>query len=240
MTKIVALLTARGNNTMKDKNIRLVSGHPLLYYPATAAKNSKYITDFFVSSDDEKILNAAEKCGYIKIKRPNELALPTAQHVDAIYHSIDIMNKQYDIEPDILVVLLGNSVTIKTKWIDDCIKTILDDNTISSTCPTIIDNDHHPYRSNKIDDKGFLTPYISSNDTSFSSNRQDLPKCHFFCHNFWVLNISMSLNVNNGAGPWKFMGNKVKAYPVEDAFDVHDESDIIKSEKWLETNGVIL
>ena len=41
MNKIIALLTARGNNTMKDKNIRPILGHPLLYYPATSAKKSK-------------------------------------------------------------------------------------------------------------------------------------------------------------------------------------------------------
>ena len=60
--KVAALLTGRGNNTMKDKNVRLVLGKPLLYYPAMAAKSCDLITDFYVSSDDEKILNAAEAC----------------------------------------------------------------------------------------------------------------------------------------------------------------------------------
>ena len=85
--KIVSLLTGRGNNTLKDKNILPVLGKPLLYYPAMAAKSCKMISDFYVSSDDEKILNAAAACGYRKIKRPDELALPTAQHVDAIIHA---------------------------------------------------------------------------------------------------------------------------------------------------------
>ena len=40
-----------------------------------AAKTCSLITDFYVSSDDEKILDAAASCGYKKIVRPAELAL---------------------------------------------------------------------------------------------------------------------------------------------------------------------
>ena len=36
--KVVALLTGRGNNTLKNKNILPVLGKPLLYYPAVAAR----------------------------------------------------------------------------------------------------------------------------------------------------------------------------------------------------------
>ena len=36
---IVALLTGRGNNTLRDKNVLPVLGKPLLYYPAMAARS---------------------------------------------------------------------------------------------------------------------------------------------------------------------------------------------------------
>lgn len=39
--KVTALLTGRGNNTLKDKNILDVLGHPVLYYPAHAARMAK-------------------------------------------------------------------------------------------------------------------------------------------------------------------------------------------------------
>ena len=45
--KITALLTGRGNNTLKDKNVLPLNGHPLLHYPANAAKKSKLITEFY-------------------------------------------------------------------------------------------------------------------------------------------------------------------------------------------------
>ena len=54
--KVTALLTGRGNNTLKDKNILDVLGHPVLYYPAHAARMAKSIDTYYCSSDDEKIL----------------------------------------------------------------------------------------------------------------------------------------------------------------------------------------
>lgn len=68
--KITALLTARGNNTLKDKNILNIAGHPTLYYIANAGKNTPEITSYFCSSDDEDILEHAAKIGYQKIVRP--------------------------------------------------------------------------------------------------------------------------------------------------------------------------
>ena len=63
MEKISALLTGRGNNSLQDKNILDVLGHAVLYYPAHAARQSRYITEWYCSSDDEKILREAEKEG---------------------------------------------------------------------------------------------------------------------------------------------------------------------------------
>jgi N-acylneuraminate cytidylyltransferase len=43
---------------------------------------------------------------------------------------------------------------------------------------------------------------------------------------------------NNGAAPWKFMGDRVFPIVVEEGFDVHDEDDIRRTEKWLLEEGV--
>ena len=41
--KTIALLTGRGNNTLQDKNILDILGHPVLYYPAhVGTKMSSY------------------------------------------------------------------------------------------------------------------------------------------------------------------------------------------------------
>lgn len=236
--KIVALLTGRGNNTLKDKNVLPVLGKPLLYYPAMAAKTCSLITDFYVSSDDEKILDAAASCGYKKIVRPAELALPTSQHVDAINHALKEMDK-VGVHPDILVVLLANSGIVKREWIEESIQYIIRDNTLSAAVPVLLEMDHHPYRSKSLREDGCLGTWFNFDKHKISTNRQDLPVNYVLCHNFWTLNLAKSLYAKEeGQQPWTFMGNNIKPVIVKESFDVHDEDDIKCTERWLLEEGI--
>lgn len=236
--KIVALLTGRGNNTLKDKNVLPVLGKPLLYYPAMAAKSCGQISDFYVSSDDEKILDAAAACGYKKIKRPAELALPTSQHVDAIIHALGVM-KEDGVEPDILVVLLANSGIVKKEWIEESIENLVKNPDLSASVPVLLEMDNHPYRSKCLREDGCLGTWFDFRGKNISTNRQDLPMNFVLCHNFWTLNLKNSLySKEEGQQPWAFMGNNVKPIVVKESFDVHDEDDIIRTEKWLKEEGI--
>ena len=237
--KIAALLTGRGNNTLKDKNVLPVLGRPLCQYPAMAAKNCELITKFYCSSDDEKILSAAEECGFTRIVRPAELALPTAQHVDAIVHALKVMKEQDNYEPDILVVILANNATTKTEWIRESIQNLIDNPNLSSSCPVMQEQDHHPYRCKCLREDGCLDTWFDFGDQKISTNRQDLPKNFVFCHNFWTLNLKNSLYSGKGQQPWTFMGENVKPVVVEESFDIHDMDDIIRTEKWLRAEGII-
>lgn len=231
--KIVALLTGRGNNTLKDKNVLPVLGKPLLYYPAMAAKSCSLITDFYVSSDDDKILDAAASCGYKKIRRPERLALPTAQHIDVIIHALEVM-KSEGIEPDILIVLLANSGIVKTEWIEESIAMLLNNPELSAAVPVMLEMDNHPYRSKRLREDGCLDTWFDFEGQQVSTNRQDLPMNFVLCHNFWTLRLSNSLYAKEiGQQPWTFMGNNIKPIIVQESFDVHDEEDIVKTEKWL-------
>lgn len=236
--KIAALLTGRGNNTLKDKNVLPVLGKPLLYYPAMAAKTCNLITDFYVSSDDEKILKAASDCGYKKIVRPVELAAPTSQHVDAIRRALGVM-KQDGVEPDILVVLLANSGIVKTEWIEESITQLLKDEALSASVPVLLEMDNHPYRSKRLREDGCLDTWFDFRGKNISTNRQDLPMNFVLCHNFWTLNLKNSLySSTEGQQPWTFMGSNIKPIVVKESFDVHDEDDIRRTEKWLQEEGI--
>lgn len=237
--KIVALLTGRGNNTLKDKNVLPVLGRPLCQYPAMAAKECSLITDFYVSSDDEKILKAAEEVGYKRIVRPAELALPTSQHVDAIVHALGVM-KDEGVIPDILVVILANNATTKTEWIEESIKNLLDNDKLSASCPVMKEQDHHPYRCKCLREDGCLGTWFDFGDEKISTNRQDLPVNYVLCHNFWTLRLQNSIySSEKGQQPWTFMGNNIKPIVVEESFDIHDMDDIIRTEKWLMSEGLL-
>ena len=233
--KVAALLTGRGNNTLRDKNVIDVLGHPLLHYPAEAGRKARLVTSWYCSSDDEKILAAAEAEGYKRIVRPAELALPTAQHVDCILHGLRVMAED-GVNPDIVVVLLANNVTVKAKWIDECVKMMLDDPSLSAVVPVYKDNDHHPLRAKSLGPDGLLTMYEKGVLGTVSTNRQDLPPCYFLSHNFWVLNVRSLFEKERGQPPWSFMGNRVKPYAIDHSIDIHEPVDVLVAEEWLKEN----
>ena len=230
-----ALLTGRGNSTLEDKNVREVCGKPLLAYPAEAARRCDLINEFYVSSDDDKILSIAYENGFRKIKRPEKLGRPDSRHIDVIRHALEVMKVKGG-EPDILIVLLANTVCIKTEWIDECIREIINDPAISAVVPVISDLDHHPYRAKKSGADGFLESFFDFGGREISSNRQEIGDCFFLCHNFWVLNVKESIYGNKGQYPWRFMGDRVKPYEVDWSIDVHTEEDLISSENWVKAN----
>lgn len=230
--KTVALLTGKGNNTLKDKNILDVLGHPVLYYTANAARKCTLIDGFYCSSDSEKILAEAAQLGYKRIVRPDYLALPDSQHEDCIRHALEVMEEK----PDILVVLLANNVTVKSEWITDCIEMLEKDSGVTAVVPVYEDNDHHPLRAKKMRSDGCLSMYEEGVQGKVSTNRQDLTKCYFLAHNFWVIRTS---NLNSGASgqaPWKFMGDTIKPYFIEDSFDIHKEIDLYIAAEWIKRN----
>ena len=233
--KTIALLTGRGNNTLKDKNILDVLGKPVLYYPANAATKADCIDDYYCSSDDEKILDAAAVLGYKPIVRPEELALPTAQHIDCIMHALSVMQKDNNI-PDIMVVILANNVTIKSDWINDCVKIMKKDKSVTAVVPVYEDNDHHPLRAKTLNSDGTLSMYEKNVKGKISTNRQDLPECLFLSHNFWVLNTDFLLSGKEGQQPWGFMGDKIVPYKIDESIDIHKEIDLYIAREWIKEN----
>lgn len=233
--KTVALLTGRGNNTLKDKNVLDVCGKPLLQYPAEAARKASSIQAWYCSSDDEKILSTAESLGYKRIQRPAELATPSSQHIDCIVHALGEMEKD-GVSPEIIVVLLANNVTVKTGWIEDCVRLMESDSSLTAVVPVYEDNDHHPLRAKTVDSSGLLAMYEKGVVGQISTNRQDLPKCYFLAHNFWVLRVSSLSDRENGQPPWTFMGNRIKPYEIDHSIDVHSPADILLAEHWVKEN----
>lgn len=237
--KAYALLTGRGNNTLKDKNILDCLGHPVLYYPANASCCAQSVTKMFCSSDDEKILHEIERLNHIPIKRPVELALPTSQHIDCILHALKCMKDKNDL-PAILVVTLANNVTIKSQWIDECVAMMENDYTLSAVVPVYEDNDHHPLRAKTVDANSRLQMYEKGISGKISTNRQDLPKCYFLAHNFWVLNVKNLLEKpDEGQQPWSFIGNNIAYYEIDESIDIHKEIDLYIAKEWIKKTILI-
>lgn len=71
----IAFIPARsGSKRVKNKNIIKIKKKPLIHYTLNAAKKSKFISGFYISTDSKKIKSIAEKFDFeIKKLRPKYL-----------------------------------------------------------------------------------------------------------------------------------------------------------------------
>lgn len=82
-----ALILARGGSKgIPRKNIKLLNGMPLIYYPINAAKNSKLIKNVYVSTDDEEISEISSRLGAKIINRPKSISEDHSTDVEAFRH----------------------------------------------------------------------------------------------------------------------------------------------------------
>jgi N-acylneuraminate cytidylyltransferase len=219
--KIAAIITGKGSSSLKNKNMLKINNRPVLSYPCVEAKKVKEINKFYVSSEDKKILGLCHKYGYKKILRPKFLALANSRHSQVLKHALSFIIKD-KFKPEIIVVLLANAPIIKAQWIIDCIKIIINNKKVTAAVPVLFNNDHNPYRAKKIKN-GYLRNFIKTKK-KISSNRQQLNKSFFLCHNFWVIRTS-AITREKGEGPWNFMGKFVRPYLVKNSIDIHNMED---------------
>lgn len=85
---ILGVIPARGGSSLKDKNLKLLLGKPLICWMIEAAKRSR-VERLVVSSDSEKILEIAEKAGAETVQRPQGISDARASSESAVNHVID-------------------------------------------------------------------------------------------------------------------------------------------------------
>lgn len=232
---VVALMIGRGGSSLPDKNILPVLGVPLLKWTASAARRSRYVSRFYVSSDCARILDVAGEAGYAPIVRPPELASDTAQSSDAVRHAMPIM--EADGPVDILVVQHANVGTIHQGQIDACIDILIARSDLSAVIPSHEMAEYHPMRGKAVNADGTLAPFIPA-ATFVSANRQDLPKCLFFDHSFWVLRGRSAVFDPEGQAPWPCMGRRIAPYETSGCLDVHTLDDLEKTAVWLRAHDI--
>lgn len=235
---MVALVIGRGNNTLANKNLREVGGRPLVQWAALAAVNSGIVGRYYVSSEDDNILAAAEAVGCTPIARPAELATPTAQSSDAVRHALPIMKA--DSSVDTVVVIHANVGTILPTDIDACIGLLRAGDQLSAVVPCHQMDEYHPVRAKKQDKDGLLQMFCDFEGQPLSANRQQGDRALFFDHSFWVLDAESGIRESGGQPPWDVMGCRILPYFSSDrGFDVHDEADLERTAHWLISRGLV-
>tara|TARA_B100001123_G_scaffold443887_1_gene591231 strand:+ start:2966 stop:3697 length:732 start_codon:yes stop_codon:yes gene_type:complete len=119
----IAIIPARAaSKEIKNKNMILFGGHPLVSYSIEAAKKSKFIKEVFVSTDGKKIAKASEKYGAKIIFRPNHMSQDNSKIEDAVLYTIKYLEKNYGKKIDNIVLMQPTSPQRKIYDVDNAIK----------------------------------------------------------------------------------------------------------------------
>ncbi len=128
MAKFMAIIPARGGSKgIKNKNIQLLSGKPLLCFSIESALESSKIDDIIVSTDSKEISNIARRYDKVRvIDRPEELASDTAPTEPVLIHVLDRIKENQESLPDYVVLLQPTSPYRKKGTVDRCIEKIIE------------------------------------------------------------------------------------------------------------------
>jgi CMP-N,N'-diacetyllegionaminic acid synthase len=99
--RAVALIPARaGSKRVTDKNIRSLSGHPLIAYTISAARQSGVFSDVIVSTDSEHYADIAVHYGAeVPFMRPHKLAGDVSPDIEWVAYTLDKLRsegREYD------------------------------------------------------------------------------------------------------------------------------------------------
>lgn len=189
---ILAVIPARaGSKGIPNKNIRIIHGHPLVYFAIKNALNSNLITDVIVSTDSEDVKIIAEQMGGgVKIHcRDNKLCGDDVTLDSVVYDAIP-KDKTWDY----IVTMQPTSPTLNYSTLDAAINYA-----IENDLDTLISAINAPHLSWKIQDGKKVPNYVKR------LNRQFLPPSYnetgaFLISKYSVVTPTTRIGKNN----WKW------------------------------------
>lgn len=218
--KILAVIPARsGSKSVKNKNIRMINGKPMLAYSIEHAKASRYINRIIVTTDSEEYAAIAREYGAeTPFIRPAELATDTALDLDVFRHALTWLKENEDYEPDIVAQLRPTDPFRDAADIDSMIELMIEDETVDAV-RSIKENEVVPHKMWYLKENGFIEPILKDIPEAYNMPRQELPKTYYQNGNVDLLRPS---NI------WKYnsmTGKKIKGYVMKEMYDVDSEKD---------------
>lgn len=227
----MGVIPARGGSKgIKNKNLYDLSGKPLISYTIEAAKKSKLITDFIVSTDSLEIKKVSEEYGaevpFIRpahLSNDKALAVPTIQH--AVLYAESLKNITYD-----YIVMLQPTAPLRThEDIDNSLSKLIEENGDGIISVVDVEN-YHPIKMKTIKD-GMLLDFVNSDLEN--PPRQSLPPVYIVNGAIYATKRDVFINKNT------FKGNHCIPFimPQNRSSNIDELQDIIVAEYFLNINN---
>ena len=176
MNILCTILARGGSKGVKNKNIRLLCGKPLIHYTILQAIGAGIFSDVLVNSDSDEILKTASEIqGVTVMKRPAELASDTSAKLPAIMYAVSEMERQKGMQYDVILDMDCTSPLRAVSDILDALKLFKE--TDSDNLITAMPSRRSPYFNMvTLDEKGSARLVIKPEKAVV--RRQDAPVCY--------------------------------------------------------------
>lgn len=225
----LAIIPARsGSVGLKDKNIKLLNGKPLLVYSVDAAKQSEQFDMIVVSTDSELYAQIARKNGAeVPFLRSKELSSNTASSWDVVKDLILYYEKK-NIIFDTVTLLQPTSPLRKAEHI--CQGFALLEEKSANAIVSVCEMDHSPLWSNTLPEDGNMKQFLR--EEIVSSPRQSLPEYYRINGALYIVRVDYLLSKEN------IYEEKCFAHvmPRCSSIDIDDDIDFKLAGLLLETN----
>jgi CMP-N-acetylneuraminic acid synthetase len=212
--RFLAIIPARqGSKRLPGKNKLLLGGKPLICWSIEAAKESHYIDEIIISSDDKKILQIAQQNGVKSLKRPKKLASDSATTFDVIKHVLEHITGY-----DYVVLLQPTSPLRDATDIDKAIEFLIEKSAdaVISVCTM----EHSPLWSNTLPEDKSMQGFLREDVVNKRS--QDLQQYYRLNGAIYIVKIDMFLQEKSF-----FLKENIFAYIMsqEKSVDIDTELD---------------
>ncbi len=170
--KNIAIIPARsGSKGVKDKNIKLLNGKPLIYYAINVALRSKMFDVVMVSTDSERYARIAKELGAeVPFLRSEETSSDYASSWDVVREVLDIY-KNEGMEFDTFMLLQPTSPLRIAEDIQNAYKEMYEKQAVSIV--SLCEAEHSPLQCNTLPDSLSLDNFIKKETRGL--RRQDMP-----------------------------------------------------------------
>lgn len=221
--KILAIIPARGGSKgLPGKNIRELSGKPLICWTIEQAKKSKYLDRIYISTDSQEIADVCASQSGMKVKelRPAELAEDTTSSADVIKYTLNHLSEQGE-DYDYMILLEPTSPLRKNEDIDNIIRLAVEHPEADGVISVGEIHMEHPIATKRITNEGFIAPYIEKRTDIYQ--RQQMDKAYFPYGVAYLIKVDAFLREST------LYTDKIIPYKVErwQKYEVDDELDLI-------------
>ena len=178
---VLAVIPARSESKgIKNKNIKILNGKPLIYYTIKYAKKCNFIDHIIVSTDSTKYAAISKKFGAeIPFIRNKKLAKDNVKDYPVMYDALKKSEEIYKKKFDLVILLRPTSPFRENNLIEKSLK-LLTKNKLATSVRAVQVSSSHPYRHWVYEkNKKFITGFVNKINEPYNLVRQMLPKLFF-------------------------------------------------------------